>query len=61
MVCQKAHFRGHFHFPSENVQGAKPVLFADNINLSNIKDEFDLRHKVVMLERVINMVQKMAL
>jgi hypothetical protein len=56
-MCCKAQFWGHFHFGyihhlTENVQGAKLVLFADYTNLLIIwKDEFDLQHKIINVMR----------
>jgi hypothetical protein len=46
---------------SENVQGAKLVLLADDTNLLITgKDEFELLHKIICHERAasINMVSK---
>jgi hypothetical protein len=44
---------------TENVQGSKLVLFADDTKLLlTAKDEFDLQHKIINVMRVINIVLK---
>jgi hypothetical protein len=45
----------HINDLTENVQGAKLVLFADDTNLLITgKDEFDLQHKIINVMRELD-------